>query len=120
MACSRWLAGCAAAVLAAVPAALPAQTPEEVVRAYYGHYGAGELDRMVALTHPRALEAFKSSIGRMMAFIGDEDESLFGELGDLENMSADSAYLVFLREWGRRRRSSGSSCARCRCSHWDT
>lgn len=101
MGTGRWLAVCAAAVLAAVPAVLPAQqTPEQVVQAYYGHHRAGELDRVVALTHPRALEAFKSGIGRFMALVGDEGDSPFGEIGDLENMSADSAYLMFLQEMG--------------------
>ncbi|HEX8243772.1 MAG TPA: hypothetical protein VF541_09760 [Longimicrobium sp.] len=97
MGTGRWLAACAAAVLAAVPAALPAQqTPEEVVQAYFGHYREGELDRVVALTHPRALEAFKSTITRLIALAGEED-SPFGEMGDLENLPADSAYLVFMR-----------------------
>ncbi|HEX2076709.1 MAG TPA: hypothetical protein VHG08_03340 [Longimicrobium sp.] len=102
MGTGRWLAVCAAAVLAAVPAALPAQqTPEQVVQAYYGHYRAGELDRVVALTHPRSLEAFKSSIGRFMAFAGDEEDSPFGEMGDLESLPADSAYLVFMQGAGQ-------------------
>lgn len=101
MGTGRWLAACAAAVLAAVPAALPAQqTPEQVVQAYYGHYRAGELDRVVALTHPRALEAFKSGVGRFMALTGDGEDSPFGEMGDLENMPADSAYLMFMQEMG--------------------
>lgn len=101
MGTGRWLAACAATVLAAVPAALSAQqTPEEVVQAYYGHYRAGELDRVVALTHPLALEAFKSSIGRFMAFAGDDEDSPFAGMGDLESMSADSAYLAFMQGAG--------------------
>ena len=97
MGTGRWLAACAA-VLAAVPAALPAQqTPEEVVQAYYTHYRAGELDRVVALTHPRALEAFKSGFGRFMALAADDEDSPFGEIGDLENLPADSAYLRFMQ-----------------------
>jgi hypothetical protein len=101
MGTGRWLAACAAAMLVAAQALPAQQTPEEVVQAYYGHYRAGELDRVVALTHPRAMESFKSGFARLMAFAADHDEDLpFGMMGDMESLPADAAYLMFMRGAG--------------------
>lgn len=90
---SPWLV---AAMAVVSPAALGAQqTPEEVAQAYFAHLRAGEMDRVAALMHPRALESFRTL---MLEFLDDEDmaDTPFGDREDLAGMPADSFYLALM------------------------
>jgi hypothetical protein len=92
----RWLGACAAAVVLAWPAAAAAQqSPEEVAQAYLTHFRAGEVSRVAALTHPRALESFRTVILQM---VGDEDlsDSPLAEVGDVETMSGQELFVTFM------------------------
>ena len=90
---SPWLL--AAAVLVS-PAALSAQqTPEEVAQAYFAHLRAGEMDRVAALMHPRALESFRDLMVRLMEGEELHDSPLAGR-EDLATMPADSFYVALM------------------------
>lgn len=94
-----WLAMGLAAVLAS-PAALPAQqSPEEVAAAYFAHFRAGEMNRAVALMHPRALESFRTV---MLGMIGEDEleETPLAGRDDIATMPADSFYLAFFQGVG--------------------
>lgn len=87
----RWLAACAAALVPAVPAAAQ-QSPEAVAQAYFAHYRAGEMDRVAALMHPRALESFRGFLLEMGGEMLD-DTPLAGR--DLSTIPVDSIFLAF-------------------------
>lgn len=94
-----WLGACAAAVLVTAPAAAQRQTPEEVAQAYFAHFRAGEMDRVVALMHPRPLEAFRTF---MVETVGAENlgETPLGGRDDLSTMPADSFLLTLMQAGG--------------------
>lgn len=68
------------------------ETPEEVALAYYGHFIEGRLPELTAMTHPRALESFKSTIIGAMEHDSAVDEGRPG-VDELRRMRADSVYL---------------------------
>lgn len=94
------LAALVAAAVVASPAALGAQqSPEQVVQAYLTHFRAGEMDRVAALMHPRALESFRTV---MLRLIGDElEETPLAGRDDVATMPADSFYLFFMEAGGQ-------------------
>jgi hypothetical protein len=93
----RWLGACAAAMALASPTAAAAQqqSPEEVAQAYFAHFRAGEVDRVAALTHPRALESFRTFLLQM---VDGEDlsDSPLAEVGDVETMSAQELFVALM------------------------
>jgi hypothetical protein len=97
----RWLGAGAAVVVLACPAAAAAQqqSPEEVAQAYFAHFRAGEVDRVAALTHPRALESFRTFLLQM---VDGEDlsDSPLAEVGDIETMSAQELLVAVMEGAG--------------------
>jgi hypothetical protein len=93
----RWLGACAAVAVLAWPGAAAAQqqSPEEVAQAYFAHFRAGEVDRVAALMHPRALESFRTSLLQMFD-PEDMDESPLAEVGDIETMSAQELFVSLM------------------------
>jgi hypothetical protein len=93
----RWLCAAAAAVVLATPAGLRAQqSPEQVVRAYYTHLRQGDAAELARLTHPVALERFKTTIVDMMRGGGGGDTDFPLAPEELAALPADSAYIVFM------------------------
>jgi hypothetical protein len=87
--------------LLAAPAALAAQqTPEQVVTAYYQGMRAGNMAQVAALTHPQALESFKTMIVEMLVAEGDPNGELPVTEAELRAMPADSVYRFFMNGMG--------------------
>lgn len=98
MTTKNWLCGAALALILAAPAGLRAQqTPEQVVRAYYGALREGNVSQVADLTHPQALEAFKTFvIGFVEGMGGAADEDMPITVEEMRRLPADSVYQVFM------------------------
>ena len=94
----RWLCAAAAAVVLAAPAGLRAQqSPEQVVRAYYAHLREGDGAGVARLTHPVALERFKTTLVDLIRRSGGGGGAGFPlQADELDALPADSAYQVFM------------------------
>ena len=70
-------------------------TPEAVAQAYFAHLREGRMQEFAALTHPRALESFKTTI--VAALEQDTTaEAAEMDLETLRTLPADSVYLRML------------------------
>lgn len=93
----RWMCAAAAAVVLAAPAGLRAQeSPEQVVHAYYAHLRDGDAAGVARLTHPAALERFKTTILDLLRSSGGGDVDFPLKADELQALPADSAYQVFM------------------------
>ena len=98
-----WFAPALLAALLGGGAPLAAQqTPEEVAVAYYESYRDGELARMVALTHPRALQWFKTTLVSQLEREAPTDDGF--SVDTLRGLSPDSVYLRMLSASGEEQR----------------